>query len=303
MESSEKISSQKQTSLISHPFQNEGLSQELFDFFSNQPVSLSSSELIDSFNKFSSLPKHWSGRKLKQFLTGEGFLRYTRANPKGYYLNIKEIQETYLKESNLLLKESEKSTSEKIINSLANNPPETNKKTHRSHSFSSQESINDILDTIPDFPQYLLARMPKKARYAFRLGVAQINSLSISKLDHMIEYLTAAKMFFDTTYSNEGELVKAINDKIRYMSEISEMRHSESIQREFQKIFYSLYSKGKFSSIIQNWGVKYGLDGCAFRCWKKMGKKAKKIPISDYALRKMIAEVLKEKFPDKLKEK
>ncbi len=160
----------------------------------------------------------------------------------------------------------------------------------------SQESI---LQTIPNFPQYLLKRMPKQARSAFRLGLSQINSLSSKKIDIMIEYLTAAKIFFDTSYTNERELVAAIDQKIRFMSEISEKRHNENVDKIFQKTFTEFYNSGKFSSIIKNWGEKYQIEECAYQIWKKMGRKAKKIPISDYALRKMIISTLKEKFPEK----
>ncbi|MHA1794921.1 MAG: hypothetical protein ACTSUK_02330 [Promethearchaeota archaeon] len=141
--------------------------------------------------------------------------------------------------------------------------------------------------------------MPKQARSAFRLGVSQINSLSSKKIDIMIEYLTAAKIFFDTSYTNERELVAAIDQKIRFMSEISEKRHNENVDKIFQKTFTDFYNSRKFSSIIKDWGEKYQIEECAYQIWKKMGRKAKKIPISDYALRKMIISTLKEKFPEK----
>lgn len=164
---------------------------------------------------------------------------------------------------------------------------------------SANESVDTILDSIPKYANYLMERMPKQAQSVFQLGAAQISSLSLKKLDKNIEYLTAAKIFYDTSYPNEAEIVAALDKKIRFMSEISEKKHNVSVEQSFRKIFGDLYNSGKFASIITNWGKKYGIDECSYQIWKKMGRKAKKIPLSDYALRKMIATTLLEKYPEK----
>ncbi|TFH27096.1 MAG: hypothetical protein E4G98_06460 [Promethearchaeota archaeon] len=119
-------------------------------------------------------------------------------------------------------------------------------------------------------------------------------------MEEYIEYLTASKMFFDSQFEKEQEVIQALNERVGFMSQLSEKQHEHQASLAFRKIFYDLYDHAKFDKIIQKWGSHYDVEQCAYLCWKKMGKKANKISISEHALRKMIKVTLLEKFPDKV---
>ncbi|MHA1610800.1 MAG: hypothetical protein ACTSYU_02000 [Promethearchaeota archaeon] len=166
-------------------------------------------------------------------------------------------------------------------------------------SISTKRKQPSIADTIPSYPKYLVGRMPKAAQKALNLGGTQIQNLSLKKLSEAIEYLTASKMFFDSQFVNERNLIQGLDERIGFMSKLSEKIHEEQATLAFNKYFFDMYNQSKFDKIIKKWGSHYDIEQCSYLCLKKMGKKAKKISISEYALRKMIKEVLLDKHPQK----
>ncbi|MHA1672245.1 MAG: hypothetical protein ACTSYI_01330 [Promethearchaeota archaeon] len=323
--------------LLHHPFLSAEFVDELQEFFRNQPVGMSAAELTEAFSEFSHLPVKWSARKLKIFLTKSQILSYSRKKPAGFSLDNSQIQEYWTSDplsqkkihgkspkeslaekkrvkkspSSVKSKGSSSSISEKR-SSITTQPQSQAKFQTKSKSKSRSQSQSksrsqyiipksqrSIVHIFPSYPKYLLGRMPKQAQKVLNLGVAQIQAMSLKKLDEAIEYLTASKMFFDGAFENERKLMQSLDDRVGYMSKLSEEIHEQRATRAFDKYFYDMYDNAKFAKIIKKWGTHYDAEQCAYLCWKKMGKKANKISISEYALRKMIKAVLLEKHPEK----
>ncbi len=309
---------------ISHnPFLSQEFVDELQDFFRDQPVGMSAAELTEAFSTFSHLPFKWSARKLKIFLTKSQILSYSRKKPAGFSLDNSQIQEYSNNLNNLNIapslqihlpkktpkdtltkkkrvKKSPSSVKSKSSSKSRSKPQSKSRSQTKSKpQHISPKSQRSIVHTIPSYPKYLLNRMPKQAQKALNLGVTQIQAMSLKKLDESIEYLTASKMFFDGAFENERKLMQSLDDRVGYMSKLSEQIHDKRASMAFNKYFYEMYDNAKFAKIIRKWGSHYDVEQCAYLCWKKMGKKANKISISEYALRKMIKAVLLEKHPEK----
>jgi len=58
-------------------------------------------------------------------------------------------------------------------------------------------------------------------------------------------------------------------------------------------------NEGKFDKILSKCMKKFDLDKCASKIIKKVGNKAKKIQLSDFALRKKIVDVLSKRYSKK----
>lgn len=291
-----------------HPFNASEFVQEVMQFFDQQPVELSAKEIVAAFDQFTFLPEKWSGRKLKQYLTKSNLLTYSRAKPAGYQLDVIPLQKIQEKFQLTLSDQNPASSNKNPTETSSSGSESRNASKLRTPSRSLPEkkrtdsSTQTILNSIPSFSRYLMERIPRQAQVALNWGVAHINSLSLKKIDTAIEYLTASKMFFDSQYEAEREIMQAIDERVRYMSHLSDEMQEKLAQTAFQKYFFEMHNKGKFDKIIEKWGINYDVEECAYQCWKKLGRKAKKIPLSDFGLRKMIIKALETQYPQKMKE-
>jgi hypothetical protein len=162
------------------------------------------------------------------------------------------------------------------------------------------KSMEEILERIPSFSGYLLNRMSKEAQKAIRLGVLEINRMKTSDLEKAMEHLTPVRMFFDASYENEKEILDFLEQKIAYMNKILEQLHEKEGEALYHKEILEPLAKGKFEKIIRKWGPEISVDECAYQILDKIGGRTlKKIPLSEFVLRKKLIENLKEKYPEK----
>ena len=126
------------------------------------------------------------------------------------------------------------------------------------------------------------------------IGALEMNRMSLDQLDKTIEHLTSAKIFYDAAYENEREIIDAINIKVRYMSEISDQLHEKESEFAFRKYFIGPYREGKFAKILLKYPLGKNADESAYQCVKKLGRKAEKINISEYALIQRIKHFFQE---------
>ena len=164
---------------------------------------------------------------------------------------------------------------------------------------ASSTPITKSSDRPPAISSYLLNRMSSDAQKSMRLGILEMNALSASKLDKYIEHLSSGRIFYDGNYVKERILIDFIDDKIRYLSNLKEKLHEKEGEELIRKIFVDKLVKGKFDKIIGKWGSVFSVDEVAWQCVEKLGRKRKKIPLSDFALRQRISEILIEKYPSK----
>jgi len=75
--------------------------------------------------------------------------------------------------------------------------------------------------------------------------------------------------------------------------------HEKESEKLIEKLFLIPMKEGKFDKILSKCMKKFDLDNCASRLVKKVGSKAKKIPLSDFALRKKIVDILSKRYSKK----
>ena len=278
--------------------------------FSMANLIPNAAELTLTLKAIENPPNKWAASRLKKELMLVNVITYSKANPKGYRLDLNQIDAVLEGKIEKISVSPKKSPTETVAKESETTPKPEKKATPSSKSeskkgtksvieSSSTDSAADILSKIPNFSQYLMNRISDKAQRALQLGVLEINRSSLSTLIQNIDHLTSALMFFDEAYDKEKEIVKAINQKIDYMNNLQEQLHEKEGELLIRKNFIEPLKKGKFDKIVKKWGPEYGVEDCAWEILKKMGRKAKKIPLSEFVLRKKIAEVLKEQYPDK----
>ncbi|UYP45512.1 hypothetical protein NEF87_001797 [Candidatus Lokiarchaeum ossiferum] len=286
---------------ISEPF-----IAELKAIFQSNPKISPAKALLDKL-KETQLPQKWTVNTIKAELTKNHVIYYVRTKPAGYVLDENRLAELIqlhkpshtdlideviasssqkVEKNNELALKEEGSTVEKVY------PQESSKE-------NKNESVEDILDRIPAFSSYLLNRMSTDAQKSLRMGILEMNSLSVSKLDNKIEHLSSARMFYDGNYVKEQVLIEFIDDKIRYLSQLKEKMHETEAENLIHKIFTEKLVKGKFEKIVSKWGSETNIDETAWRCVEKLGRKRNKIPLSDFALRQRVSEILKKRYPEK----
>ena len=145
-----------------------------------------------------------------------------------------------------------------------------------------------------------MKRLSTKSRKLLHLGAIEMSAIKpLSKVEKSIDLLTSAKIFFDTMYDDEKNVMDALDARIRYFSERANALRDKESDLYFNKIFTPMLHNGKFSKVLTKWEKEqYDLRECANRCLKKMGGKAKKIPhMSEFAVRQKIRSVLHAKYP------
>lgn len=169
-----------------------------------------------------------------------------------------------------------------------------------SQIISTKDTEATLLDRIPSVPSYLMSRMSKDAQKFFVMGLLELNRLPADKLEKAIEHLTGSRMFFDAQYANEKDIIMFIDKKMALMNKrLEELREAEA-QEKIHKLFIEPLMKGKFDKFVKQLGSGYSVEACAADILDKMGRDARKIPLSEYALRRKFEEILREKFKDKL---
>ena len=272
--------------------------KELQGLFDEIPKISPATELLEALKNIT-LPPKWTINTTKAELTKSQVIRYIRTKPAGYILDtdrLSELIEMHQSVPSSLDREKEpihqkKEPSTRSEPGPLNNPPRPN--------LTSSTPSRKTSDRPPAISSYLLNRMSSDAQKSMRLGILEMNALSASKLDKYIEHLSSGRIFYDGNYVKERILIDFIDDKIRYLLNLKEKLHEKEGEELIRKIFVDKLVKGKFDKIIDKWGSVYSVDEVAWQCVEKLGRKRKKIPLSDFALRQRISEILIEKYPSK----
>ena len=285
---------------------------ELIQLFARRSPITPASALVEAFKQFDTIPPKWTPNTVKKHLSEAGIITYSRKKPMGFTLNSEKL--------NLLLEESiaiptrkpsktkpstlkkprpSSQSSGKPKKSLSSKPRKISSESHKAPS--KTQSTRDILNKIPTFPPYLMKRLSTKTRKVLNLGAIELNAIKpLGKVEKTIDLLTSGKIFFDHTYDDEKNVMDALDARIRYLSRRATTLRDHEIDQLFEKMFIPMLhnGNGKCSKIISKWEKQqFNLQECAQRCLKKMGKKAKKIPLSEFALRQKIQAVLHTRYP------
>ncbi|MHA1585493.1 MAG: hypothetical protein ACTSVU_06595 [Promethearchaeota archaeon] len=276
-------------------YQSSPFLEELRSLFHDQASIPNAPALIEALKAFRNIPEKWTVNTVKTELTKSSALYYSRKKPAGYFLDEGRLAEL-IKLQNVILDSSSQSSH----TPQANFPkPISVQRSKNKEKTESSKFVEDILDRIPKFPQYLLKRMSPQARKFLYMGVLEINSLNRKKIDQMLDVLSSSRTHYDNFYPKEQEIIKTLDIKLKYLVKLAEIKKEDEAKILLQKLFTLPLKKGKFQKIIDKWGPKYDLEECSYRCIQKMGRKSQKIPLSQFALRKHLKEILKETFPEK----
>ena len=272
---------------------------ELIQLFASRSPITPASALVEAFKQFDTIPSKWTPNTVKKHLSEAGIITYSRKKPMGFTLNTEKL--------NLLLEESIAIPTRKPSKtkpSTLKKPRPSSSKPHKisseSHKTPSKtQSTRDLLNKIPTFPPYLMKRLSTKTRKVLNLGAIELNAIKpLGKVEKTIDLLTSGKIFFDQKYNDEKNVMDALDARIRYLSRRATTLRDHEIDQLFEKMFTPMLHNGKCLKIISKWEKQqFNLQECAQRCLKKMGKKAKKIPLSEFALRQKIQVVLHTKYP------
>ncbi len=164
---------------------------------------------------------------------------------------------------------------------------------------TSRETETQILDKIPLFPTFLVNRLSKDAQRMLNTGILEISKMSADKVEKGIEYLNTSRIFFDPQYDNEKERLTYLDKKIAFMNKQLEQLREQEGQQMIQKIVTEPIQKGKFDKQIKQIGPNYSIETCAWDIIQKLGGSIKKIPLSEFALRKHLEDYLREKYGKK----
>lgn len=275
---------------------------ELKNLFKENPLIPSATVLLEKFKNFKNIPPKWTPNTSIKQLRADGIIKYSKKKPQGYSLDAQILSE-FLKNKNTNVN---RSTSKTIPSIKSKNPRSQGKadvkKVHHSTKvkvISNKKTAAEIIDKIPSIPQYLLKRFSSNDVKIMKMGVFDINRLPLQKVDFYLESLSSARILFDGNYNNEKIILEYIDAKIKYLSKVSHKLHEEEGERLIKKIFVQPMNEGKFDKILTKCMKKYDLDECAFKIIKKVGGKVKKIPLSEYALRKKIVEILSKRYSKK----
>ena len=130
-------------------------------------------------------------------------------------------------------------------------------------------------------------------------GILEISKMSADKVEKGIEYLNTSRIFFDPQYDNEKEILTYLDKKIAFMNKQLEQLREQEGQQMIQKIVTEPIQKGKFDKQIKQIGPNYSIETCAWDIIQKLGGSIKKIPLSEFALRKHLKDYLREKYGKK----
>lgn len=270
--------------------------KDLRNLFKIDPLVPTAAVLLEKFKEFHNIPPKWTPNTSIKQLRADGIINYSKAKPQGYSLDseilnnlIKNTREIETPSSQIKTKTQKSSIKPKKI-------LDTRRK---SSSISKRKTAAEIVDKIPSIPKYLQKRLSSNEIKILKMGVFDINRLPLQKIDAHIETLSSARILFDANYNNEKIVSDYLEAKIKYLNKISQKLHEKESEKIFNEMFKIPMKEGKFDKILTKCMKKFNLDDCASRIIKKVGSKAKKIQLSDFALRKKIVDILSKRYSKK----
>ncbi|QEE14381.1 hypothetical protein DSAG12_00194 [Promethearchaeum syntrophicum] len=270
--------------------------KELRNLFKTNPLIPSASILLEKFKKFNNIPQKWTPNTSIKQLRTDGVIIYSKKKPQGYSLE-SHILNDHIRNSKTIPHKTSKIRTGVHKSSIK--PKKKPDSKIKSKSVSKRKTIAEIVDKIPSIPPYLLKRLSTNEVKILQMGVFDINRLPLQKIDSHIDTLSSARILFDGNYANEKLVSDYIEAKVKYLGKISNKLHEKEDEQLVIKIFIEPMNEGKFDRILKKCMKKYDLDNCASLIIKKVGSKAKKIQLSDFAVRKKIVEVLAKRYSKK----
>ena len=272
--------------------------KELRNLFKTNPLIPSAPILLEKFKKFNNIPPKWTPNTSIKQLRTDGVIIYSKKKPQGYSIDTNILSDLIRnsKMSSLPTTQVRPKTRKSSIKSKKKFAP----KIKRS-SISKRKTIAEIIDKIPSIPSYLLKRLSTNEVKILKMGVFDINRLPLQKIDSNIDTLSSARILFDASYANEKIVSDYIEAKVKYLGKVSNKLREKEDEQLVIKIFIEPLNEGKFDRILTKCMKKFDLEDCASRIIKKVGSKAKKIQLSDFALRKKIVDVLSKRYSKKKK--
>ncbi len=272
--------------------------KDLKNLFKTIPLVPSAALLLENFKGFQTIPPKWTPNTSIKSLRSDGIIIYSKKKPQGYSLDSKILGDLIRNKREI----SGIPTTTQIRTKTKKTPPKPIKKSgikKRSSSVSKRKTTAEIIDKIPSIPKYLLKRLSSNDVKILKMGVFDINRLPIQKIEYYLETLSSARILFDASYVNEKLVSDYIEAKLKFLGKISHKMHEKKGEHLLIKYFVEPMNEGKFDKVLKKCMKKYDLDDCAFKIIKKLGSKAKKIPLSEYALRKKIVEILSKRYSKK----
>ncbi len=269
--------------------------RDLKKLFKTNPLIPSAALLLGKFKEFQNIPPKWTPNTSIKQLRADGIIIYSKKKPQGYSIDIISLND-------LIMNKREIGTTSQVKTKTQKSSRKPKKKTDtkgKSSSVSKRRTSAEIIDQIPTIPKYLLKRLSSNEAKILKMGVFDINRLPLQKIDTHIETLSSARILFDANYNNEKLVSDYLEVKIKYLSKISHGLHEKESEKLIEKLFKIPLKEGKFDKILTKCMKKYNLDDCATKIVKKVGSKAKKIPLSEFALRKKIVDILSKRYSKK----
>lgn len=269
--------------------------RDLKKLFKTNPLIPSAALLLEKFKEFQNIPPKWTPNTSIKQLRADGIIIYSKKKPQGYSLDIIILNDLIMNSPKIRTTSQIQTKTQKS----SVKPKKNRDMKVKSSSVSKRKTSAEIVDQIPSIPKYLLKRLSSNEAKILKMGVFDINRLSLQKIDAHIETLSSARILFDANYNNEKLVSDYLEVKIKYLSKISHKLHEKESEKLFLKIFVEPMKEGKFDKILTKCMKKYNLDDCASRIVKKVGSKAKKIQLSEFALRKKIVDILSKRYSKK----
>jgi hypothetical protein len=269
--------------------------RDLKKLFKTNSLIPSAAFLLEKFKEFQNIPPKWTPNTLIKQLRADRIILYSKKKPQGYSLDTKILNDLIRNSPEIGTTSQVKTKTQKSSLKLKKKPDMKGKIS----IISKRKTSAEIIDKIPSIPKYLLKRLSSNEAKILKMGVFDINRLPLQKIDAHIETLSSARILFDANYNNEKLVSDYLEVKIKYLNKISNKLHEKEGERLFIKIFVEPMKEGKFDKILSKCMKKFDLDNCASKIVKKVSSKAKKIPLSEFALRKKIVDILSKLYSKK----
>ena len=278
--------------------QSPKFTKELKNLFKTIPLIPSAAILLEKFKGFQTIPPKWTPNTSIKSLRVDGIIIYSKKKPQGYSLDSQILGDLIRNKRKIagITPTTQIKTKTKISSRRSTRKPVSKTK---SSSVSKRKTTAEIIDKIPSIPNYLIKRLSSNEVKILKMGVFDINRLPLQKIDYYLDILSSARILFDDNYKNEKIVLDYMDAKLKFLSKVSHGMHEKEGERLIIKIFKIPMDEGKFDKILKKCMKKYDLDDCASKIIKKVGSKAKKIPLSEYALRKKIVEILSKRYSKK----
>ena len=272
--------------------------KDLKYLFKTNPLVPSATLLLEKFKGFQTIPPKWTPNTSIKSLRTDGIIIYSKKKPQGYSLNSKILSDFIRNKGKIAGNTSSAQTKNKTKISSRKSTRKPDSKI-KSSSVSRRKTTVDIINKIPSIPNYLIKRLSSNEIKILKMGVFDINRLLLQKIDFYLEILSSARILFDDNYKNEKMVLDYMDAKLKFLSKVSHGLHEKEGELLIVKFFKTPMNEGKFDKILKKCMKKYDLDDCASKIIKKVGSKAKKIPLSEYALRKNIVDILSKRYSKK----